>query len=281
MNRITLALVRPFLLAGLLLGLVSMANAQTTHNQPALCGTVEVKPAPDAQAVSERVEPDGTTTLEIDLSSISRKFGGLDASTASGDSKGASQSAKGTEIKGDLNSSAPNVALPGGAKATGGDTASSFEAEVKMPEPQTIRILLAVIGVAVAGVGGFLIWRGLLGIGLGMIGGGLFLIAACIFPVIWWILGILGLLSLIAVGVIALVRYAGQSKVRDAFEEIVDGIASLKPKRDQYPEGEPGKAQYDAAVEMYQRVLSAQSKAQSPGTAQMVAAYRTAEGRST
>ena len=33
-----------------------------------------------------------------------------------------------------------------------------------------------------------------------MIGGGLFLIAACIFPVIWWILGILGLLSLIAVG---------------------------------------------------------------------------------
>ena len=61
----------------------------------------------------------------------------------------------------------------------------------------------------------------------------------------------------------------------------MDGIASLKPKRDQYPEGEPGKAQYDAAVEMYQRVLSAQSKAQSPGTAQMVAAYRTAEGRST
>ena len=112
------------------------------------------------------MEPDGTTTLEIDLSSISRKSGGLDASTASGDSKGPAR-APGHGDQGRPELVRSNVALPGGAKATGGDTASSFEAEVKMPEPQIIRILLAVIGVAVAGVGGFLIWRGLLGIGPG------------------------------------------------------------------------------------------------------------------
>ena len=267
----------PFaLLAIALLGLAS-ANAQTTQNQPALCGTVNVLPAPDAPPATT-AKADDPVTIEIDVNDLLEKQGGVRIDNARGDSKGASQSAKGTDIKGDLESSAPGVDLPGGASAKGGDTRASFEAEFKMPEPQTIRILLAVIGVAVAGVGGFLVWRGLLGLGFGLIGGGLFLIAACIFPVIWWILGALGLLVLAGVGVIALTKYAGTSKTKDALEEVVDGIAALKPTREQFPEGEAGKAAYDAATSVYQRVLDAQRKAQSPTTAQIVAKYKTGDG---
>lgn len=261
--------------------LVSLsALAQPT---PALCQTTTVLPdTPENRARVAGVQPttseDGTTTIVIDASDLLQKIGGVETTSSTGESKGATQTAKGTDIKGNVDSSAPGVVNPGGQSATGGSNRASYEAEFNMPEPQTLRILMAVIGVMVAGLGGWLLYTGNVGLGIGLIVGGGFLIAGSMIPALWWILGLLGILAAVAVGVIAFIKYAGTSKLRDAFEEVVDGVAALKPDKSKYPMTPDGEKQYLADLQIYENAKALQFRAQSPTTRTMVADYKTKEG---
>ena len=254
--------------AAAMLLFAAFARGQNVGVMP--CATTEVKPA--------AVADDKPITLEINVKDLLEKYGGSEVSRSSGDSKGASQSAKGTDIKGQLDSSAPEVSLPGGQRAKGGDASAQYEAELRLPEPQTVRILLAVIGVVAAAAGGFLIYRGVLGLGLGVIGGGLFLIASAVFPVIWWILGLLGIAALVVVGVLAFIKYAGSSKIKTALQEVIDGVAALKPDPAKYLGKPNGEADYAHALAIYEAAKAAQSNAQSKATQSIVADYKVKEG---